>query len=158
MHCSWDMNSAFRPMNSQWIVIFLLFSIFIFQQNKQYLNIPFCFCLYCFFFLSLPLILVTFVCRAFLGLWASRSHGHWKDKSETLFLTKPLEPHMICIISSSFVHLCRYKLMLLIFYYIYIYIERERERFKLHLCNSIRVTPFLSHRFPKDLTVKKKTS
>ena len=34
-----------------------------------------------------------------------------------------------------------------LYIYIYIYIERERER--------ERVTPFLSHRFSKDLTVKK---
>ena len=39
--------------------------------------------------------------------------------------------------------------------YIYIYIELG---LSYTWCNSIRVTPFLSHRFPKDLTVKKKTS
>ena len=37
--------------------------------------------------------------------------------------------------------------------YIYIYIERERERER-----GVQVTHFLSHRFLKDLTVKKKTS
>ena len=47
--------------------------------------------------------------------------------------------------------------------YIYIYIEREREREReigssYPWCNSTRVTHFLSHRFLKDLTVKKKTS
>ena len=39
--------------------------------------------------------------------------------------------------------------------YIYIYIEMGSS---YTWCNSIRVTPFLSHRFPKYLTVKKKTS
>ena len=45
--------------------------------------------------------------------------------------------------------------------YIYIYREREREReigSSYTWFNSTRVTHFLSHRFLKDLTVKKKTS
>ena len=44
LHCSWDMNSAIRHINrnqnsnSDFIIIFLLFSIFNFQQNKWYQN------------------------------------------------------------------------------------------------------------------------
>ena len=40
--------------------------------------------------------------------------------------------------------------------YISIYIEREREMdLSYTWCNSIRVAPFLSHRFLRDLTVEK---
>ena len=39
--------------------------------------------------------------------------------------------------------------------YIYIYIYEMGSSYTW--CNFIRVTSFLSHRFPKDLTVKKKT-
>ena len=44
VHCSWDMNSVPRHMNSKkrvnnkFLIIFLLFSVFNFQQNKQYPN------------------------------------------------------------------------------------------------------------------------
>ena len=76
-------------------------------------------------FLTFPLISVIFVCSAFSGLRASHmgralESGNWKDKYETLFLTKPLEPHMIWwyVISSSFILLCQYKLMLYFFIYI----------------------------------------
>ena len=64
LHCSWDMNSALRQsysnpaMNSNSEIIFLLFSVFNFQQNKWYPNahlgdvwiLRFLHCVFCVFF------------------------------------------------------------------------------------------------------------
>ena len=38
LHCSCPMNSAFSPMNSNFLIIFVI--VFSFQQNKRYPNRP----------------------------------------------------------------------------------------------------------------------
>ena len=52
LHCSQDMNNAIRQMNNNscvndnFFIIFLLFLVFNFQQNKQYQNTPLDACTY----------------------------------------------------------------------------------------------------------------